>query len=378
MNSVYLTNTPYHIIISCGLASLYDNNAAKKLIIVNDFKDAVIFKEIIANWEKNPFSDIMLLSGRYGINKEDKWEIALNARSNVRTLKRMSEKIGRDTHISERLTRSKVCDPLVPPYHLFIFNDQNPEAQCLAFLNNNCGGINTCVEDGFAAYGVSTSHEMPRYQKIIAKILWGTFYERVNVLGTYQFIHKIMVFKPKYTRTELERNKLIQLPEDVLLALNQNGFTTACLDKYSLEKYGAEKSDCTLILPLSDDLDKCHFSKFNSVIDIILASYSCFNAKYHPRETHQDYLHLQEHYDNVKILPQAMPMEIIYLSLIDNEPKAIVGTNSTSIFTARIIFKNSKIISISKILYGYDLMEDTYAHLDIFSPATLEEFRDLL
>jgi len=46
MKSIYLTFTPYHILLSCAIAINNDNNTKKETIIFNDFADANKFAEI--------------------------------------------------------------------------------------------------------------------------------------------------------------------------------------------------------------------------------------------------------------------------------------------------------------------------------------------
>ena len=70
MNHIYIAHTPYHILISCGLAILNDNSGGKYLIIISDFENSHFFYQTILNWEKNPFTEIKLLSGRFNSKVE--------------------------------------------------------------------------------------------------------------------------------------------------------------------------------------------------------------------------------------------------------------------------------------------------------------------
>lgn len=70
MESFFIVNTPYHILISIGLALQDKSNQDKHLILTADFNSVEDFYNSIVTWDNNPFSDIVILRGNYQMKGE--------------------------------------------------------------------------------------------------------------------------------------------------------------------------------------------------------------------------------------------------------------------------------------------------------------------
>ena len=331
MNSVYLVYTPYHILTAAGLASLYDESDKKYLVIVSDFADADIFCHVISKWDRNPFLEIILLDGRYNISNETEIKRVNVFRKNVRLLK--------------DIFNTKLKDGC----NAFIYHDANVEGQIIAYLNYKEGGTNFYVEDGTSAYSNSIAPTLPFYKILIAKVVYGKFYENVRILGMNRYISKIMVFSPENVRTELRNKKIIKIPKQVLLSLNDNIFIPNLLKSYGIDQKKLDIKN-VFIAAHSDHLIKYNLMvRYKTLFGCCITELKDIHVKYHPRERIPDFLDVEKD-PKVKLIPQALPMEILYLSLIGREPKMIIGGSSTALLTAKILLKPIRVISLLRLL----------------------------
>lgn len=363
MISIYISFTPYHVLVSCGLASLYDDSDDKRLIIVSDFADAKLFYEAINEWKANPFTQIILLSGRYNAN--NKINRVKNIRNNIKILTNFFA-----TRINQK------CK-------VFVFNDANQEAQIVVYLNSKKGGLNIYVEDGFVAY---SNYIAPNrhFKKLMDKILYGTWYKHTRILGTYNHIDKIMVFHPEILRADLRRKEVIKIPREVLTNLNGQQFVSTLLKKYSISQRDLE-SDCLLIAPHSESefLRKLglELSKklYSELVSLLADSFDSIIVKYHPREKRGDFLKLCKN-RKVKLIKNSLPIEVLYLSVSKNPPKLIVGDISSSLLSSKIILKEVPVISILKIINSPEgeNVFDVFNKFRVEMPSSLEEFKKIL
>lgn len=360
MNSVFIAYTPYHVMISCGLAKKCNNYSNKNiLIIVGDFKDSDVLTKRISNWNNNPFSAILYLPGKYslGFTKAHKMQRFLISRKNANSIKKFLSDIDHG-------------------YTAYIFNDINPESQIIAYLNYNLNGLNIYVEDGFAAYGVSTSNTIKYYENCLMNLLWGHYYKRVAIMGTYSYINKVLVFCPKFVRPELRHKDIIKLPKEVLYNSLDLDLISKMLDHYGIAlnylniKY-------ILIIAHSDDLIQQNLmDKYklicNHIIDEV-PNKDVLYVKYHPREYRGEFLSLKTN-KKVYILPQSLPIELLYLAIKKRRPLIIFGDYSTSLLTAKYIFEKTKIISIG-LLFGMrnQELEVTLQKFEIIIPHYIDE-----
>ncbi len=361
MRSIYLINTPYHFLVACGLALNYDKSIEKRLIIVCDFENAPQYKEIITQWDVNLFSEITLLNGRYGINKRSIIKIALSVKKNIYLFK-----------------KSLKNGVLSFPYNLFIFNDGNPEAQYLAFHNKKKGGVNTYVEDGMiAVYGNGVANALPLYQKIGAKLFFGSYYENIGVLGTYSAIQKVMVSYPNMIRGELKGKEIVKIPIEIFTILNESGFIKSFLEKYHLRDYLDEKESIKylLLMPHSDGLNEIQIKKLQEIIILINDKLNYLYIKYHPRELRDNYLELNLDENNISLINKSIPIELIYITLIHNQPRLIIGVDSSSLISAKLFLDEARVVDLKKILLNKSSIKNKF---NLIEPHSVAEFLEVL
>lgn len=335
MSSIYLTYTPYHVIVACGIASRIDKSVEKKLIIIEDFPNAEFFRQSIINWHKNPFSEIILLkSSYYYFNKGDPVRNGCIIKK-MNAIKNMLEKSGALT--------------------TYIFNDWNPEAQLLAKINRNNLGQNIYVEDGFAAYGNNLMKKLSFLSLLRYQWKFGSFFDSIQVLGLSRFIDGIMVFYPKLIRTELKNKKIIPLPQFLLTE-----FDSDLIDNIlSNFKITDSEFDAIILINNSETYslnEKNEMRQFyDKLIRSLNSSYKIL-IKYHPREKNENFLEFLET-DKIKIAPCSVPIELMLLKSKKNPPKYLFCEGfTTALLTANLIFSNE----IKKVCFQYLLNKDKH------------------
>jgi hypothetical protein len=358
MNSIYIAHTPYHILISCGLAISNDNSEGKYLIIISDFENSHFYYQAISNWEKNPFTEIKLLPGRFNSKVETNMGKAKFLINNVITLKRFFK-----NKLAFKLCRA------------FIFNDNRPEGQVISFMNSKQDGINIYVEDGSAAYVSYIIPSISNNEKILAKCLLGRWYEQTRILGTYKCINQIMVFRPEIIREELRCKKIEKIPDFIFNEIDVN-FINILLENYDINSEEL-KFDCIVILPHSEFITQLDIQIFkntyNKLYSLLKENFKFIGIKYHPLEMNKNILENINNKKN-KDIPNSLPLEIFWLALKKNPPKVIIGDISTALLTCSLIIQEkTQIISTVKILglpESYSQFYHIFEKLDIEMPET--------
>ena len=359
MSVFFISHTPYHILLACGLACLQNKYENKYLIIMSDFEHSEKYLDLLKSWEKNPFSEIIILKGNWTINKYVSifniyvgFVISLfNAINNKMKLYKYFI-----THVRDSSPKT------------YLFNDSNVQSQYLAKLTSDKKGKVYYVEDGSAAYNNHLSVTSKGIIKIIYKLFFGFWYNELEVFGTSKYIDEIIVSYPQSIRPELSGKKNQKLPDQIY------DFLSNYLSHSLITQFGYEipEFDCVVVLPHSEIL---RFSNVNmksiykNTISFLATGYKV-GIKYHPREIN-NYLDF-ENKPNVSIIPKSLPSEVIWMHLRRKKTKVIIGDASTSLITAKkIMTNNTKVISIAKLL---DMDPKDYSYLCNFGIECVDSF----
>lgn len=357
MDSVYITHTPYHLLIACGYARKYDDTNEKRLVIISDFANAERYFDAISHWDSCPFTTIDLLPGRYSLRKGILSQ----------TLLQRANRIQLQRYFNEKVTTGCIA---------YIFNDANIEGQVVALENKRLGGFNIYVEDGFAAYGYDRLPHLDKIHHLLAKLIYGDWYQNVEILGQSAYIDRVLVFYPSDIRSELKSAKVSQLPKDILVDLDL-GLRSKILTNLNTEIAG-HRNDVLIILPHSSYAKKHNIQNIkNTYLDIIKEfkklRYS-IGVKYHPRETEYNYLDLDST-PGIEILPQDIPIEIQFL-IYGIPPKFVIGDTSTGLLTARIILgEKAVILSIHNIIRPEDQIPNIFQTAGIIQPRSIVDLK---
>ncbi|WP_394342232.1 hypothetical protein [Methanohalophilus profundi] len=80
-----------------------------------------------------------------------------------------------------------------------------------------------------------------------------------------------------------------------------------------------------------------------------------------------------------KIIPQSIPLEIIYLYLMDTPPTNVIGDISTSLMTSKLLLEKTNVISLANIYkYKNDSIINLFSKVGILVPHNIDSLFDVL
>jgi hypothetical protein len=358
MSNLYITHTPYHVLISCGLAC-FSREKMNYLIIIRDFPNVDAYYESILEWKNNPFTDIILIPGMYNIKN-----------NNIVNVTRICY---RNIHIIQSFYKYMSVGS-----RAFLFNDRRPEGQIMAYLISKRNGLNIYVEDGLDVYSDHVAKKTNLISKFFFKMIYGQWFDPVQVLGTCKYINEIMVFRPEFVRFELKNNKLTKIPNDIFKSIGDDFISI--LSKNYITNLDDLIFDCFLIIDHSDSFKNQNLENimkvYSQLINFLLETFKNIGIKYHPREQKHDFLNLGIN-EKISLLPNSLSMEILLILFAKNPPKLIIGNFSTAILTCNMLLgKNTHLISIVNILCQEDnCVVDMFEKVGITVPSSMSELR---
>lgn len=316
MKDLYLTYTPYHLILSILKAKRSKKNS--ELIIVRSYHNADKYAERIR--EKNIFSDVRVVRGL-----EDTQKTSYPFRALIK-----GEEDTRFPMYKKVIERIKSAQGY--PRRIFAFNDTQPLSQYILWKNKQNGGSNVYIEDGSGAYVDKETAKKQKMKKYILKLYFGRWYQTMQTHGKSPYTDKIQVFHPHLVP-----------PRDKPVEELGNLFDEA--DEEVREIMGSPdiSADSLIIAPLSGYLkrQRVYEEYIETVKDYVGDSPA---VKYHPRE--EDYFLSEIAQEEIT---DSLPAESIFLGMKESSP-TIIGDISTALYTAKLILPESKVISIANRL----------------------------
>ena len=322
---LYLTATPYHILLSSGLA--LNNNKNKKFLVIRpDFPNYDLIMKSFKMWKNCPFDDIILLNGNFSPK-----------------YKKMNSSLKYLLSSVDNLNKVKKIPIFKNKANIYVFNDNFPEYQYLCHKNKT--GKNIYVEDGSAAYSYNLRNTKNYLKHLFDKILFGKWYYRVSELvGTSPYIDECLVFYPNLINKSLKNKKLNKIPNEIFSNLNKYDYIDVLSDVYNIS---IPNVDSLIVLERFEYLKENsllddYLNVINAVITNDLKNNKSILIKYHPREINH-YIDIKD--KNIHYIDQSIPMEVVYLVLKNKKVNCIYGTTSTSLITSKIILPAVKVIS---------------------------------
>jgi len=329
MTNVFVAFTSYHVLLSCVIAS--ENNEKNCLVIINDSANLKELIKAIKEEKESPFSNFIFLPGVYGIKSTTQRRLII--RNNIKTLKRAIK--------NAVIKRAYVC------------HDGRPESQLILSYakRNNAPGI--YIEDGSEAYyGLPLKRR--KIKVLLGKLIYGRWWEDVEILGTSSYIDQIIAIFPEDIRPELKKKvRILGVNRGRFLSLKNKSFTTSFLKKIGINKEYISEIDVIIIISHSEFVRQ--YPRYKKLIIETISQlkekniYKNIAVKYHPREKN-DFLNLAT-FGDIKILPQAIPAEILFL-IASNSLKLIIGDASTSLLTAKWLLPRIKVVSFVAQIKG--------------------------
>jgi hypothetical protein len=334
MKNIFITFTPYHILLSYSVAFTHHRFEDNILFVISDFAGADKLAKIIEISNNSVFKKVHVLSGNYGKKYEFlKWFVA---RKNIVELKNILNDF--------RINRAYSC------------HDQKAEGQAAFFFTkkNNKNAQCVYIEDGSGAYSESVNKKKPFVKILLGKLLYGFWWKNERISGFSQWTDKIMVVFPQFIRDEIRKRDVIPIKKEEVLKLRQEDIFSNWIKLFEIDLHRLEKIDMILLINRSGSakLYPEYKKVMKALLRIGIANGLNIALKYHPRETLKDFLSVKNE-DKIIILPRALPIEIIYLMKPDSL-KFIIGNISTSLLTAKWLLDDCKVFSIAPLFCHYD------------------------
>lgn len=315
-NTLFLPQTPYHILLSVGISTAGDT-----IQIIDDFNGSSYFAGLIRAHGRE-LNVLQTLPGRATTTDSMRDRVS-HSRSNIRTLRGMI----RQGSFSK----------------LVLFNDRTPETQMAARMARGSGMEVELLEDGLAAYRPTTEKEPSPIRGLASKVLFGRHYRNIITLGTSPYTPSFNAFLPELVIPQLQAKKVQRLPRSLFESIPKSFVSELAT--------GIDRGiKSIVVLPHSDVIGLGGVSsteqlksEIQETVRVALSKHGKVAVKYHPRERKQ-YL---GDYDDCISLPQQVPMEVVYLWLKGNGIEEVIGSLSTSLYTARLILGDSvRIVAI--------------------------------
>lgn len=348
---VYLTHTPYHILLSLAIAynkKTETNYIDNHLFIIGDFNNSAYIYEKLKGLSL--MDRVRFLPGNY--NSNPVYE-AIILKKNTYTIQKLLKK-----DFLSKNTKSSV----------FVFNDRRPEDQLLMYLNKKHGGINYYVEDGMAIYAdMGGLRSISSVERILRKLYFGFWYSPVDVLGTSKYIDVVLANEPSLVRDIIKtRHPVLKINKKIFDNFTKLGILERIfmLDNLIKDKITSSKKVALILVPhlsaLTEEMKREYCKYINNTINHLLQENYEILIKYHPRETLEDIMRLCSMLDikNILTIPRNIPIEVLYFLLKTKKNVVIYGFPSSAILTARLILgldKTKKIISFWNDSFNLEL-----------------------
>ncbi|WP_371731887.1 polysialyltransferase family glycosyltransferase [Thermaerobacter sp. PB12/4term] len=346
VHNVFLSMTPYHLLLSYGIAMTECRRSRNWLIVVADFSNVDAYLKIMQRSDYRAFERVMIYNGMFGI--ESKYARRLRVLRNVRSIR--------------ELVRSVQIE------RVFIANDIRPEGQALIHFAKTAWGANCVyIEDGAAVY---SSLVLPARSKIVswlASLFCRAWWEDVRVHGTSRAIDEVRAIYPHALRPELHRVPVKKIDSSLISRINID----RCEVNASLLRDGkaieVDNIDAIMLLPHSQTVAKGRWL-VEAVSNVLLWAQRerlVLGVKYHPREPHQ-YLNslLENLNDRVVVISQELPIEWVY-ALRPKRLRYVFGDWSTGLLTARWLLPNVAVFRTDTWVYEDEGLLRTFEGLGI-------------
>lgn len=364
MRELYVSFTPYHILLNSSIASRRSLTADKEIIIIEDFSDAEKMLNGLKGWKDNPFKEHIMIKGIFSVDEIPEKSIFNVFRSNsvVNVLKEGIESLD-DRYGDAQIDKVFTC------------NDGRPHSQFLEYKCKKKRGHNIYVEDGSSVYNDFVGPILPLHESIFYNLYYGRWYEKTRVLGNYRYTDEIRAFRPDLVRPELRDKKIETIDMEGFTDLKKTGLTEKILDEFSV-KLQTDYDNMILFLPHSELIRKRNLLPlYQKIVSKVREDDKKILLKYHPRE--KDH-YLSEQSDGIFSLPQSLPSELLLLHMIE-KPPLIIGDISTCLLTSKFLREDFKVISLINIIgMESENLKRAFKKIGVLMPNTHSELEVIL
>lgn len=224
----------------------------------------------------------------------------------------------------------------------------------MAWCNSQCRC--TYVEDGAGAYNSVVTSKPPKWKQYLDKLVFGPWYDSVEVYGESIEISRIAATFPNKVRPELRHLEKYRVKPDYVREIGVQ-WANKCIKQVSYLPHPIQNIETIFFMEKYRDEDrfpKNHKKETLRLINNRINKGHTVGVKYHPAEENHDYLNVRNIKD-VVIVPKNIPSELaIYAS---NNLNNIIGMSTTSLLSSKWMLEDISVMSTAKML-GYE--QDRY------------------
>ena len=321
MQNVFLTHSPYHLLLADTLAQNLENSTLLARRTTDETEKLV---NALSDRENNPFDDTEFVNGDVDVpptNTPYKDFVLGRETSGLRFLKKTAQDL--QSRLEDRF-----------PMKLYTFSDADPTSQYIQAVNTSHGGTNVYTEDGTGAY--LPQNKSWTIKDLIATLYFGFWRSPTCDQGAYKHTHTLLVNYPELIESRREDREILSMKRGFFHEMQDSGAVEAVSEAFNVP----ETITNLAVLPHHENFDgKTERQTFNKRLDDFFNGES-FYAKYHPRDE-KEYLS-GEH---IHTLPTKIPAEVITAANRDTLTN-VVGTGSTALYTAREILDSGNVCSL--------------------------------
>lgn len=318
MHNLFIALTPLHVIT----ATCSDKREPEDLVVLIDqngclfyFYEIIRHSDLIKNLKYVDASALLDKIPSYFFNNKN--PISTRFEKNIR-------------HLTDRKYE-----------HVYVFNDLAPEVQ-LILSRINFSTVHY-IEDGSAAYN---SHYVARniYKEIIIKVLFGGFYDPINVIGTSKYIFDGLYSYPESVRAENKSKPVKKLSFKKDYRSNLRLLAHRYRNIYG--KSDDTRKKCIIFVPQSQESDISKLvSNAQSNAGMLGFSDLQFILKFHPFSDVEIESEVLSD-ERLILCPREMPGELlpeIYKNVV-----LVLGEGSTILMNIRRFYDNIKVLNLAK------------------------------
>ncbi|MFP9193680.1 polysialyltransferase family glycosyltransferase [Natrialbaceae archaeon A-CW1-1] len=325
MNKLYLTHTPYHILLSCVLGLENDSDGHTQALVGFVDSDITGLLNAFNRSDEVPFERVFQLSGIYEAN---------------RPRRRFRQK--RNTiRIRRKINHWQ-------PDRIYSFHDYRPEDQIALTTAQKHGAKRVYVEDGTDAYTDAFAEKDHTHNTLLkGKLFYGLWWKPPKPHGTSGRIDEARVVFPQHATPQLQAVPLKTISRPAMFSLGEMDWFEPYVTRQGLK---GQMATIDTIVFVDHYAYANRFARYeqqlSDVITRLVDKGHTVGVKYHPVES-RSFLDID--HPSVITVPRNVPAEILYI-LAPETIEFVVGNSSTALMTARWLLKNPTVISLSNLL----------------------------
>jgi hypothetical protein len=360
--NAYFASRPRHVLCAAGIA-LDQPEAVHRLFLVERFAagEADRLVATLQAWEASPFGSIVRLPNATRYTHRGSWPLGV-WRGLVRFLMPYANR--------RRIRREFAARP---PDTVYACVDHLVEVQYAMHLAKRLRHGTRCVhvEDGSAAYVDSLPEKAQAFplmrrliKTIIRRLHHGSWWQKVEVLGTSRWIDGGVFSFPDLVRPELRRYPGGHLSPTIFHGSGIEALATEYAARFGLQRETIERVEVLVALAASTSAKRIpgYETTMAELCNALSGAGVRVCVKHHPREQDPGFFGIGPG-DNLQVLPKEIPFEILLL-LIRKPDITVVGDISTAMMSTRWLLPESRILAIRHQGHG-EIYMNVFSQLGI-------------